>query len=336
MERSPNYDQLSLQRHYDLDDHHAWKVRARFEVYNYAEPHVDFEELVVNSLELAGTTKNIVDVGAADASYLYRLWLEFGIRGNLVGIEPHTSQFEHIEKMDSLDMVGLIKKALDALYPYENNFGESAKIDAITNNVPNIQLFSDRATDLAHVKDSFADLVFAMFMLYHLNEAERVQAYDEFKRVLKPDGIFVLATSGDENKSQHRLLEKLIAVKLGGNTEAPLPMNAGFTSEKAKREILQHFHRAYILEQRSPILINSEEGVDTYKLSLLSLRDQFNPVPDVSTFTAAMNNILNLYLVQHAGHIVDLACRSVVIASNADINESRLKEFGFKELGRDS
>ncbi len=80
--------------------------------------------------------------------------------------------------------------------------------------------------DLPFADDSF-DVVAAMWMLYHVPDVQRGLA--EIARVLRPGGIFVAVTNGDEHVAQLR--------RDAGGT----PAITSFSSENGETVLRQHF-----------------------------------------------------------------------------------------------
>ncbi len=158
-------------------------------------------------------------------------------------------------------------------------------------------------------------------MLYHLNTPQRANAMEEFKRVLKPDGVLVVATSGADNKLMHRVYEKLIARSFDQNVTPPPPMNAGFTTKDAALELPAHFSSSYLYHQAVDMLIGPDnESVDAYLQSLRSLRDQFSPEPSELDYDTVLEQkvlpIISAHIKRH-GVLRDTIRRSVFIASNS-------------------
>jgi SAM-dependent methyltransferase len=159
-----------------------------------------------------------------------------------------------------------------------------------------------------------------------LPENKQSQAFAEFKRVLKPAGRFVLATSGTDNKVRHRMLEQQIANNFDQKTTAPKLMNAGFNTERAEAELPKYFNHVYAYKQDSKMVIDDDDRVDAYLDSLRSLRDQFYPVPDEFAFEDALVDVV-LPQIEHDmskyGRFIDLIRRSIFICSD---NQALLHE----------
>lgn len=78
-------------------------------------------------------------------------------------------------------------------------------------------------------EDGSFDVVAAMWMLYHVPDLER--AFAEVRRVLRPGGLFVAVTNGDEHVADLRR-------EAGGG-----PVVTAFSSENGESTLLRHFAR---------------------------------------------------------------------------------------------
>ena len=76
-------------------------------------------------------------------------------------------------------------------------------------------------------QDGSFDVVAAMWMLYHVPDLDRGLA--EVRRVLRPGGLFVAVTNGDEHVADLRR-------EAGGG-----PVDTGFSSENGEGALLRHF-----------------------------------------------------------------------------------------------
>ncbi len=80
--------------------------------------------------------------------------------------------------------------------------------------------------DLPFADDAF-DVVAAMWMLYHVPDLDRALA--EVRRVLRPGGLFVAVTNGDEHTADLR--------REAGDG----PLVTGFSSENGRDSLARHF-----------------------------------------------------------------------------------------------
>jgi len=278
-----------LERHYEKDG--ARKVTDRFRLYDLAANPCNFELKTVDTLtSLTAIGDNtILDLGTSDAHFLQLLHL-CDHRGRLIGVEPNTEQYNQGPLWQPLDpdpIFEAIKKS-SGLEASEEYLRELAS--TVSHSVPDgIELFEGNANYIPLPSDS-VDVLTAMFMFYHVPEDKQEQAYAEIKRVIKPDGLFILTTSGKDNKKQHRVLEKAIAERLG--ITEPALMNSGFTTEKAEVELPKHFRYIYRFLHNDKIQITDNYGVRCYLRSQQSLMDQYDPVPDKETFDDVLAKIV--------------------------------------------
>jgi ubiquinone/menaquinone biosynthesis C-methylase UbiE len=228
----------------------------------------------------------------------------------------------------------LIKRALETQVGRSSSEQVLQKASHLAINPLGIELYEGRAHDLALLESSSADNLFAMFMMYHLTTEQREQAFSEFKRVLKPDGNIIIATSGASNKKRHREFEAAIGKAL--SIQPPRPMNVGFTTEKATEEVPRYFKNVYVYCQNTSMIIGrSEESIQAYYDSIRSLRDQFEPIPSEEDFNEALYSEVDPAIYQAIikdGVFTDTIQRSLIIASDDELNDAKLVENGFKKL----
>jgi ubiquinone/menaquinone biosynthesis C-methylase UbiE len=184
------------------------------------------------------------------------------------------------------------------------------------------------------IPDYHADIVMLMFAGYHIPQDKRLKVYDEMERVLTPGGKIIIATSGEQNKMGHRVLEKNIANRLG--VVAPKKMNSSYTTEVARQELLSRFRYVYQYDQIAPIVFNPKKEGDSRLLfnSLMSMYDQFVPVPDREAFIGAViDEIAQVILEAYKSPTKDyrdIAHRTLFFVSN----ERKINDLppGFKRM----
>lgn len=306
-------------------------VRARFEVYKLMEPYINVESLAIDVLGLTGQ-ETIVDVGTGDGSFLWRLRAEKGYHGRLIGIEPNTKQFETAAIWQSAESPN-INPDIDPVDNFIQKYVASGIFSKVTGveSPFSVELYKGDAENIP-LDDGLADVLCAMFMLYHIPTDEQPAAIEEFKRVLKPGGVMVATTSSSYNKCLHRELEKDIAQDLG--IKRPLVMNSQYTTEIARLDLPLFFEHVYEYVFDSVIGIYDEQDAEIYLNSLRSLRDQFVPVPDQTTFEDALQKAAVPVIkaqIEHNGKALDFASRSIFICSDRplDLKDSRFKEIEF-------
>ncbi len=201
LERAPEEFISSIAREqYDS----VYNLYARRFFYKNAVPApIDFEANAIAALKLDGN-ETILDVGCGGANVLSALH-SAGHQGPLVGVE------------------------IDA-----NMFAAARSHDAVT--AGHIDLRIGAAQNLG-LPDNSVDCLLALFLLYHIDEP--AQALAEFKRVLKPGGQILVATSGVNNKRVHRLIEDSLAQLLA--TTPPTVFAEPFNDVVAARVLPQWF-----------------------------------------------------------------------------------------------
>lgn len=289
-------------------------VRARFLLYEFAEVAVNFDALVLDTLIRRGD-EDVVDLGAADGSLLWLLARAHDHKGVRIGVEPNISQAEGRGQELNLDT---LRRGI------AHAFGRDVSVEAEDLILENLARPKDEKLNIIEgtassipLGDSQADIVTAMYMFYHIPEAEQPRAFDEIKRVLRPDGVLALATSGLENKLVHRLLERDIANFLV-DTDAPTAMNTGFNTERAEVELIKKFEHVYLTKQDSLMIIDDDYKLDAYLSSLRSLRNQFTPEPTSAQFEAALATVVTPKIMQTIaknGRFVDVIQRSLFVCS---------------------
>lgn len=217
---------------------------ARFLFYTFAEPRVDPEVLLRDELHLEGD-ETILDVGCGNAKMLVGL-RENGHHGKLLGLDIS-----------------------DNLFLAANAETWKAGLEPI-----NFMVGSAEAIDLP---DDSVDVSTAMFMLYH---CDPVKALNELKRVTKPGGTIVVATSGPLNKFYHRAFEGLLAEELGYR---PAPrFNVSFDTTVADELLPTMFSAIHRVEQRAYVdLTNKPENQaarQAFDWSLLTMRNSMRPI----------------------------------------------------------
>lgn len=113
---------------------------------------------------------------------------------------------------------------------------------------------------------------------------------------MAPGGVFIASTSGEDNKPEHRILEGSIAQLLTDESDrlfSPPPvMNKSFTAESAKHELLDEFNYVYKYTYEGDFIVDSVAKYNIYKGSLLSMRNQFNPIPTEEAYEYVVEAIM--------------------------------------------
>lgn len=297
------------------------KVQARFELYKFGRPYLDIEDKVINSLQIIGD-ESWCDVGTSTGSFLQKIRM-YGHIGELSGVEPNTMQYNYASIWEPLDE----DPVRERLQRNMGNYLGSLVINKISNKISNaiprdISLLSGHANKIP-LENNSQNILSEMFMFYHIPEYKQQGAIDEIKRVLKPDGLFVLATSGIDNKFRHRMLEQKIADSMENKVIAPKLMNDGFSTEKAQLVLPQNFKYNKIYFNETDMVIDSSYRLKKYLNSLRSLHDQFSPIPSTSDFEEVLNYEIApeiIYEIEKNGEFVDKIRRSIIISSDKPFN----------------
>lgn len=229
-----------------------FNVRLRWDYYK----DVDLFKSIVDKLELQGD-ETILDIGCADGRDLRRLDAEFGHTGRLIGSDLYLGASEYY---------------LDNGYtPLETN--EKMFIAADAESIP--------------LADDSIDVLMALFVLYHVNDPQK--ALEEFKRVVKPGGTVVIATSGKGNKLKHREFEAMISDSLG--LERIPIFSAKFDADVAEEALPAHFENIRTFYQQDTRRYTLED-YSAYIASIDSMKDSLKPIPPWSLWKNAVDELV--------------------------------------------
>ena len=231
----------------------------------------------------------ILDMGTSDTHFMDLLWLH-GYKDLVIGIDPNSSQFE----IDRPWLGGT-----------EGFAGRKLLIRANANQVP--------------LRSRSLDIYTAQNMWYLLKR--RNEAFLEAKRLIKDSGIFILTTSGKQNKNEHRDAEEEIASYISETantlTLAPPKMNEGFTTEAGIEELPTHFKYVYLQNHEAHLLIRDDYSKEKYRRSQYSMHDQYNPIPDRGIFEEAVEAIAIASIGSEGKRI--RVSRSVFVCSDREL-----------------
>lgn len=297
----------------------SWNVRARFLLNEFARDPKDIEALAYVGSNTT-QTQRLLDVGAADGAFFERLAFEFLHTGEMFAVDINPEQFlrRNYPTFTNEHIRGGVKefKVFDALL--RNLPIDVTQLKFEDDEEQTATAYHRLAGDVSNLEfpDKSFDTVFALFMLYHVPDSEREGALVEIKRVLKDEGVFVMASSGSNNKENHRVYEGKIAKKLG--VEPPVRMNFGFTTEKAIEIIPKHFKHVFVLSQETEMVIKTDFEIAAYIASQVSLYNQYTPIPPKEDFqtqmTALEEEIRSIIAVD--GEFIDTISRSIIIGTD--------------------
>lgn len=252
----------------------------------------------------------VIDAGTSSGAIPNQFAIEFLHKGPLVGFDRNPGQFTPTAQ--ELHISELVDQEI------AKHLTDPTIMDTQVSTWTRPVLEQADITNMPYA-DDLADRVICSMMMYHLTPVEQEMAFAEVKRVLKQDGVFVLTTSGDNNKYIHRQFEEIIA-RAFKDTTPPPHMNSGFTTEKAKVIMPQHFKHVYMLEQHDVMVIDTDAKVEMYINSLRTLRELFSPVPSEDDYEIELDTIkrtINEIRVRD-GKFCDIISRSIFVATDDD------------------
>ena len=311
------------QRNYEKS---AENVRARWLVYEEATDYKDPVEtalLTLRASEVISTNMTCLDVGTADGKSLSDLHSIFGgWKGDLFGLELNAQQFIH-----SKYWLPLYKQDVGQKGDWYMNVADAAE----GKRQPKRARFIEGSITEIPLMDNSVNLVTALYMLYDIKQpTQRKQAISELHRVMTPDGVCIVSTSGEGNKPEHRLLEQAVAKRLskeiGVEIKPPPVMNKSFTTEVAKSELLAEFKHVEQYEYEGDFVVDTIAKYMIYRGSLLSMYNQLNPLPTEEAFKFAVDATLQdaWDRIGSDNPFVEKLSRSAFVCSDRDLRLGRI------------
>ena len=157
----------------------AKNLSARFALYDFSYPKINFYDEALKSLKLKGSEK-ILELGCGDGKVLVNL-KKNGHTGSLVGSDLSKGMYS--------ESVKICKK-------------EKLPIE-----------FIEASADKLPFEDNSFDVILAFFMIYHMPNIDL--ALKEWNRVLKPNGKLLVAIGSEKNLSNRKKLTVPMKEKAG-------------------------------------------------------------------------------------------------------------------------
>ena len=266
-------------------------VVMRWMPYEYSQPKIDFEAEVIRSLGLTGD-ETVVDLGCGAGLTLEDLYLRHGHRGRLIGIDPEIEQFDQL-------------------------WGERTASSGEHEDFEKTVEFMEGRAQSIPLPDNSADRILAAYSMYLVPRNEQPLAMAEIKRVLRDDGIFVLATSGPGNKMFHRLHEKNVGTYLGA--KPPKIMNRNYTSQRAMTHLPYYFTNVRHIPLHSRMVFRTAEELEAYYISLGTMVDQYDPIPTGTQWQDALKAVVTPVIdeqMARLGYYSDIIQRDIFVCSD--------------------
>lgn len=173
------------------------------------------------------------------------------------------------------------------------------------------------AQRLPYADNSF-DVVMANHMLYHVQDID--EAIGEFRRVLTPDGVLMVATNSTQSMPELQVLIRRAIVLLtrsgASQVQPPAPASDIFALENGTRQLARHFYAVVRHEFPSVLLFPEIEPVMVYLESTRSIREPQLP-PDVNWDDVMMIMQQQItHLIHHLGELVITKITGVLLASD--------------------
>jgi len=164
--------------------------------------------------------------------------------------------------------------------------------------------------------DQSFDVVMANHMLYHVPDID--QAIREFRRVLKPDGLFLSATNSMHTMPEFQALFRraIVLLSASGNSSPPMPEHNPFSLENGTRRLSHHFYAVVRYDLPSTLVFSKVEPIIAYLESNRFFREPQLPA-DVSwdDLMLVMREQINR-LLTHFGELVVNKVSGALIASD--------------------
>ncbi|MGH7234354.1 MAG: class I SAM-dependent methyltransferase [Candidatus Saccharimonadales bacterium] len=322
------------------------KVELRRVLYDClaeGERPIHFGELARLALYASGIDKSstILDIGCGFPKDL-GAWLSVGHQGRLIGIDPNSAQFNGLPYTPLSTMPRSVKTAKtagnpDKLTDFLTYMNYDQNID-----YSHIDLYEASAHQLPLADDS-VDADQWLFSTYALDRDIQVPAFNEIRRVLKPSGRTLIASSGRENKSGIREYEAKITDFLSSNTDhkfiAPVPVNAWNTSEDVQEQVLEDYRHVYVFRHHKDLVFDSLDRISKWRTSFWTLQDRYIAIEDGQKITPT-NEQFEIALMAVLGYkiarsikqgrpIKDIVRQDMFIASDSEL---RILPVGFNQV----
>jgi len=166
--------------------------------------------------------------------------------------------------------------------------------------------------------DNTFDVLMANHMMYHLNDVD--EAIIEFRRVLKPSGVLMVATNSVQTMPELQVLMRraiLLLTRTGGTqVKPPTPASNLFALENGCRHLARHFYAVMRNDIPSKLVFPEIDPLMRYLESTRPLREPQLPA-DVNWDDVMMIMQQQVtHLVNHLGELVINKLAGVLLATD--------------------
>jgi len=166
--------------------------------------------------------------------------------------------------------------------------------------------------------DNTFDVLMANHMMYHLNDID--EAIVEFRRVLKPEGVLMVATNSVQTMPELQVLMRraiLLLTRSGGTqVKPPTPASNLFALENGCRQLARHFYAVMRNDLPSKLVFPEIDPLMQYLESTRPLREPQLPA-DVNWDDVMMIMQQQVtHLVNHLGELVINKLTGVLLATD--------------------
>jgi SAM-dependent methyltransferase len=162
------------------------------------------------------------------------------------------------------------------------------------------------------------DVVMANHMLYYMPDID--SAIDEFRRVLKPDGVLIVATNSVQNMPElHVLMRRAILLLTRSGASAvqpPAPASDLFTLENGTRQLARHFYAVVRHDLPAKLVFHDIDPIMDYMESTRIQREHQLPQDVVWDDVMMIMRQQITHLINHLGELSISKLTGVLLASD--------------------
>lgn len=166
--------------------------------------------------------------------------------------------------------------------------------------------------------DETFDLVMANHMLYHVPDVEA--ALLEFRRVLKSDGVLMVATNSQQSMPELQVLMRRAIILLtrtsASQIQPPVPASDLFALENGSRLLARHFYAVVRYDLPGTLVFREIDPLMAYLESTRDLREPQLPSDVAWDDVMVIMRQQITHLINHLGELVVNKLSGVLLASD--------------------